>query len=111
MLSRFARDCELAYSSLCCLMKMKPRDIPTDIKVSLSFVAVLLLGFIPGLFVALQDLLLAKIFSTKPRDSIKDKDDGSSAPPACAECTPSASLPRHRPAAHSCRLPASPYAR
>ncbi len=62
-------------------MKMKPRDIPADIKISLSFIAVLLLGFIPGLFVALSDLLFAKITHAKSDDrSGPDK----SAPPARA---------------------------
>ena len=68
---------------------MKLRDIPTDIKISSYFFAAFLLSFIPGLGVILisaaPDLLLAKIFSTKPRNSIKDKDDGSSAPPVRAE--------------------------
>jgi hypothetical protein len=47
---------------------MKLRDIPTDVAISASFVAVFLLAFVPWLLFFSPDLLLAiKAFQAKQR--------------------------------------------
>jgi len=53
---------------MCYSCAMKLRDIPADIAISASFVAVFLLAFVPWLLLLSPDLLLAiKAFQAKHR--------------------------------------------